>query len=673
MNRLGIKMKEVERMIRAESCKDVRKFIELYVLSIAVELKLKYSDEDKRARESKLIFGDDSDKGDVFFVERDRIVNLLKKDGVQEDVIESVRDFYEISGRTVFQIDSKDEESLINEGELEQEISFGEKIRNLLSTEEGALGFSSGKLNIDSLGLSKPLADWLAVLRTKVLMRIADQSLESRGLIDSSLVDLGAYLFFKADNAFYGRSPFFDPNVASGLVDWVANSAGKDVVVVLDGPLMAQFLAYAYCLVGKVFVINRTTNIRERLFLELCKSISMKFDERTGQGKVIVDAEEIPVGASIITQDANLKNDLDSKAHFKDCEASRMLVVADSDINKWMGVQKGVELSEIEREKVCALANARSIVRVKAVPSSKQYNLFLYDARYDLPICGFTDLTKIEGPDVEGASEGGVAVSDLYLTFKKIISSPFIAEQYLSNEMQFLFLMDSQRAQEIWRAKGYRFPGLKREVLFSSIPASSGALEKYVTIKRGQVLAKASEGVVGFEINPGDINDAGLIDNPKKFVTHLDAEKNEKYRIKKGDILIGVKGMVGVVAYIDKDVENWYAGQAVAILRKKETKDKVDDSFISELVTSEFIFLCLKSSFSQSILQSSLAGRSKSIDMDKLRNFLLSCPEYSPAVYAKQCDELFLSWREFQKRKLLLNHIEAYSSFFFEHVFNTTN
>ena len=79
MNRLGIKMKEVERMIRAESCKDVRKFIELYVLSIAVELKLKYSDEDKRARESKLIFGDDSDKGDVFFVERDRIVNLLKK------------------------------------------------------------------------------------------------------------------------------------------------------------------------------------------------------------------------------------------------------------------------------------------------------------------------------------------------------------------------------------------------------------------------------------------------------------------------------------------------------------------------------------------------------------------------------------------------------------------
>lgn len=663
-------MKEAGRMIRAESCKDVGKFIELYVMSLVVEFKLKYSDEDKRDRELKLIFGDDSDKGDIFFVERDRIVNLLKKDGVHEDVIEIVRDFYEINGLTVFQIDSKDEESLFNEGKLEQELSFGEKIRNLSSTEEGALAFCSGKLNIANFGLSKPWADLVAVLRVKGLMRIADQSLESRGLIDPSLVELGAYVIFKAGNAFYGQSPFFDPNVASGIVDWVSNSAEKDVAVVLDDPLMAQFLAYAYCFVGKVFVINKTTNIRERLFLELCKSISMKFDERTGQGKVIVDVEEIPVGASIITQDANLKNDFDSKAHFKDCEASRMLVVADSDINKWMGVQKGVELSEIERERVRALAKARSIVIVNSVPSSKQYNLFLYDARYDLPICGFTDLTEIEDPDAEGVSDGGVAVSDLYLTFKNIISSPFVAEQYFTPEMQVLFLLDNQKARETWKAEDCPLPGLGKDLLFSSVPASAGTLEKYVTIKRGQVLAKSEYGMVGFEINPGDINDAGLIDSPKKFLS-LDAAKNEKYRIKKGDVLIGVKGLVGVVAYIDRDVKNWYAGQAVAILRKKEPEDKAGGSFVSEHVTPEFIFLCLKSSFSQRVLKNILSDRSKSIDMAKLRGFLLSFPEYSPSVYAKQCDELFRSWREFQKRKMLLNRFEVYSPIYLDCVLNS--
>lgn len=164
-----------------------------------------------------------------------------------------------------------------------------------------------------------------------------------------------------------------------------------------------------------------------------------------------------------------------------------------------------------------------------------------------------------------------------------------------------------------------------------------------VDIIRGQAITEKGNQSMVFELNPGDINDAGIIGIVKKYLSDINPEKYERYRIKKGDIVIGVKGLVGRVGLVDHEVDNLYAGQAIAILRRK-----TDCSY-----PAEYLFTMLRQQLSNFIELSGLRSKkSKTLLMDNLRDLMLPYPDRNFQDYVNQVHELFHYWRSFEK----LNH-----------------
>ena len=186
----------------------------------------------------------------------------------------------------------------------------------------------------------------------------------------------------------------------------------------------------------------------------------------------------------------------------------------------------------------------------------------------------------------------------------------------------------------------------KRAGLKSWFNAYWGKLEQFADVIRGQAIehkqnSKDSGITSAYELNPGDISDCGVIEIPKKLHLHADLEPLQRYKLQKGDIVLGVKGMIGRIGFIDTDVSNWYVGQATAIIRVKDI----------ETINPEYLFTYLYGALVEpSIWLTWISNsNSKSINMSKLRKLPIERPEYDAEVYVEDTRKLFNAWRDYRQ------------------------
>jgi len=104
-------------------------------------------------------------------------------------------------------------------------------------------------------------------------------------------------------------------------------------------------------------------------------------------------------------------------------------------------------------------------------------------------------------------------------------------------------------------------------------------LEELVEMIRPTSLMQDDEGEYTLhEASPSDLNERGFIEHPGRVITVERAKYNKAFnqQLRPGDVLLSIKGNVGVVAMAPPDVpkegetEIWTAGQSMMILRPKK-------------------------------------------------------------------------------------------------------
>ena len=112
----------------------------------------------------------------------------------------------------------------------------------------------------------------------------------------------------------------------------------------------------------------------------------------------------------------------------------------------------------------------------------------------------------------------------------------------------------------------------------------STRLSEIVDFVRVQVGRKENEGEIYYEVTAGDINPAGLVEQPERAI-HLSKDNPAlKSQLRQNDLIFAIKGSVGKVGLITGTPCNWVVNQSFVILRLKNKDWPV-----------EFVFRQLKS------------------------------------------------------------------------------
>ena len=152
----------------------------------------------------------------------------------------------------------------------------------------------------------------------------------------------------------------------------------------------------------------------------------------------------------------------------------------------------------------------------------------------------------------------------------------------------------------------------------------STRLSEIVDFVRVQVGRKENEGELYYEVTAGDINPAGLVEQPERAI-HLSKENPAlKSKLKQNDLIFAIKGSVGKVGLITGTPCNWVVNQSFVILRLKNKDWPV-----------EFVFRQLKSNAMKNYIQSKTTGSViPSLTMAELRELPLIAP--TPHLVEKQ-------------------------------------
>ena len=152
-------------------------------------------------------------------------------------------------------------------------------------------------------------------------------------------------------------------------------------------------------------------------------------------------------------------------------------------------------------------------------------------------------------------------------------------------------------------------------------------LEELVEMIRPTSLTQDDEGEYTlFEASPSDLNERGFIGQPRRTITVERAKYNKAFnqQLRSGDVLLSIKGNVGVVAMVSSDVpkegekEIWTAGQSMMILRPKKRVS------MSSLALYEY----LSNRTVQEFLKSLAGGTSiPSLAMKDLKSFPVVMPD----------------------------------------------
>ena len=152
----------------------------------------------------------------------------------------------------------------------------------------------------------------------------------------------------------------------------------------------------------------------------------------------------------------------------------------------------------------------------------------------------------------------------------------------------------------------------------------STRLSEIVDFVRVQVGRKENEGELYYEVTAGDINPAGLVEQPERAI-HLSKDNPAlKSQLKQNDLIFAIKGSVGKVGLITGTPNNWVVNQSFVILRLKNKDWPV-----------EFVFRQLKSNAMKNYIQSKTTGSViPSLTMAELRELPLIAP--TPHLVEKQ-------------------------------------
>ena len=152
----------------------------------------------------------------------------------------------------------------------------------------------------------------------------------------------------------------------------------------------------------------------------------------------------------------------------------------------------------------------------------------------------------------------------------------------------------------------------------------STRLSEIVDFVRVQVGRKENEGELYYEVTAGDINPAGLVEQPERAI-HLSKDNPAlKSQLRQNDLIFAIKGSVGKVGLITGTPCNWVVNQSFVILRLKNKDWPV-----------EFVFRQLKSNAMKNYIQSKTTGSViPSLTMAELRELPLIAP--TPHLVEKQ-------------------------------------
>lgn len=128
-----------------------------------------------------------------------------------------------------------------------------------------------------------------------------------------------------------------------------------------------------------------------------------------------------------------------------------------------------------------------------------------------------------------------------------------------------------------------------------------------------------------FEASPGDIGDRGYLDQPGRSFTVDRAAYTRalNQRVQPGDVLLSIKGTIGVVGLVPEDVPPegdtaiWTAGQSLMILRPKK-RGGMDPIALYEYLTDETVAEFIKSLAGGSVIQN--------LGMKDLKSFPVPVP-----------------------------------------------
>lgn len=152
-------------------------------------------------------------------------------------------------------------------------------------------------------------------------------------------------------------------------------------------------------------------------------------------------------------------------------------------------------------------------------------------------------------------------------------------------------------------------------------------LEELVEMIRPTSLTQDEDGEYTlFEASPSDLNERGFIGHPVRAITVERAKYNKAFnqQLRPGDVLLSIKGNVGVVAMVPPDVPKegetaiWTAGQSMMILRPKK-RVSMSPLALYEYLTNATVQEFLKS----------LAGGSaiQNLAMKDLKSFPVVMPD----------------------------------------------
>lgn len=113
---------------------------------------------------------------------------------------------------------------------------------------------------------------------------------------------------------------------------------------------------------------------------------------------------------------------------------------------------------------------------------------------------------------------------------------------------------------------------------------STVALEDVAKIYRAQSSQSDGCGDCYYEVSVSDINTYGIVETPKKEVSLLPSNKALRNIVRKGDVILAIKGSTGKVGLVENAQDNWLAGQSFVIIRLKDS-----------MWTPEFLFRQLNS------------------------------------------------------------------------------
>ena len=153
----------------------------------------------------------------------------------------------------------------------------------------------------------------------------------------------------------------------------------------------------------------------------------------------------------------------------------------------------------------------------------------------------------------------------------------------------------------------------------------------------------------GPEINEvliSDINYIGEINGTEKKtkVSEEFLSRSSLPLVKKNDLVISIKGTLGKVGYISKDLKNTVPGPSLCVLRPQE----------SAIVGGEYLFQYLRSAIGQQIISSSSQAVSVSfISINDLKNLPIPIPspieQKKAKIISKRSKELAATIQDMQK------------------------